>query len=120
MLGRFLTPDWRDEPEGVPYADPTNPQSLNLYSYTHNNPLTYIDGGGHEDAPANSGAAPTDSSQVANSFDCNGNIPCLLRRLFGVGGTSGSGPVRGGGGGGTGQDIHQNSCRCSGGPSLGA
>jgi hypothetical protein len=37
--GRFLSPD----PSQLFYADPTNPQSLNLYSYGRNNPLTNID-----------------------------------------------------------------------------
>ena len=31
--GVFLTPDWSTKPEGVPCADITNPQSLNLYAY---------------------------------------------------------------------------------------
>ena len=38
-LGRFLSPD----PSGLYYADPTNPQSLNLYSYARNNPLKNTD-----------------------------------------------------------------------------
>ena len=37
--GRFLSPD----PSGLYYADPTNPQSLNLYSYARNNPLKNTD-----------------------------------------------------------------------------
>jgi uncharacterized protein RhaS with RHS repeats len=38
-MGRFMSPD----PSGLSYADPGNPQSLNLYAYVLNNPLTYID-----------------------------------------------------------------------------
>jgi RHS repeat-associated protein len=38
-MGRFLSPD----PSGLAYADPDNPQSLNLYSYVMNNPLTMVD-----------------------------------------------------------------------------
>lgn len=38
-MGRFSSPD----PSGLAYADPANPQSLNLYSYAQNNPLTNID-----------------------------------------------------------------------------
>jgi RHS repeat-associated protein len=38
-MGRFLSPD----PSGLTYADITNPQSLNLYSYALNNPLKNID-----------------------------------------------------------------------------
>jgi RHS repeat-associated protein len=45
--GRFMTPDWSAKPMGVPYADINDPQSLNLYSYARNRPLTYIDRDGH-------------------------------------------------------------------------
>ncbi len=38
-MGRFMSPD----PSGLMYADPTNPQSLNLYSYVLNNPLKNTD-----------------------------------------------------------------------------
>jgi RHS repeat-associated protein len=34
-------------PGPLPYADITNPQSLNKYSYTYNNPLRYTDPDGH-------------------------------------------------------------------------
>jgi len=43
-MGRFMTPD----PSGLFYADPSNPQSLNLYSYVYNNPLINIDPSGME------------------------------------------------------------------------
>ena len=49
-LGRFLSPDWSGTPEPVPYADLTNPQSLNLYSYVKNNPLSVVDPDGHQAA----------------------------------------------------------------------
>ena len=38
-MGRFSSPD----PSGLYFADPTNPQSLNLYAYALNNPLRYTD-----------------------------------------------------------------------------
>lgn len=47
QLGRFLTPDWSEDPEPIPYADLSNPQSLNLYSYVLNNPVTATDPNGH-------------------------------------------------------------------------
>jgi len=38
-MGRFSSPD----PSGLFYADPSNPQSLNLYAYVQNNPLVNFD-----------------------------------------------------------------------------
>jgi RHS repeat-associated protein len=46
-LGRFMSPDWSAKAESVPYADFRNPQSLNLYGYVKNNPLTFTDPDGH-------------------------------------------------------------------------
>ena len=46
-MGRFMTPDWSSTPAAVPFADPANPQSLNLYSYVVNNPLNRTDPLGH-------------------------------------------------------------------------
>jgi len=46
-MGRFMSPDWSNSPEAVPYADLENPQTLNLYSYAGNNPLVYVDADGH-------------------------------------------------------------------------
>jgi RHS repeat-associated protein len=46
-LGRFITPDWSAKPVPVPYADFSNPQSLNLYGYVNNNPIGHIDKDGH-------------------------------------------------------------------------
>jgi hypothetical protein len=49
--GRFLSPDFNamgDDLDPVPYADLNNPQSLNLYSYVQNNPLSHKDADGHK------------------------------------------------------------------------
>jgi RHS repeat-associated protein len=47
-MGRFLSPDWSDIPDSIPYADMDNPQSFNLYSYVRNNPLSATDPDGHD------------------------------------------------------------------------
>lgn len=45
--GRFTTPDSAAKPQAVPYADLSDPQSLNLYAYVRNNPLSRTDPDGH-------------------------------------------------------------------------
>jgi RHS repeat-associated protein len=46
-MGRWMSPDWADKPEAVPYSDLGDPQSLNLYGYVRNNPLNHTDPDGH-------------------------------------------------------------------------
>ena len=46
-MGRWMSPDWADKPEDVPYSDLENPQSLNLYGYVGNNPLSRADKDSH-------------------------------------------------------------------------
>jgi len=45
--GRWMSPDWAEKPEDVPYATMGDPQSLNLYNYVGNNPLSRADADGH-------------------------------------------------------------------------
>ena len=45
--GRFLSPDWSAKEDPVPYAKLDNPQTLNLYAYVVNNPVTNWDPDGH-------------------------------------------------------------------------
>jgi hypothetical protein len=51
-MGRFMSPDfWGDAdgpPDPTPYGDLSHPQSLNLYSYVRNNPLSRTDSDGHD------------------------------------------------------------------------
>ena len=46
-MGRFMSPDWNEDPDPIPYANTNNPQTLNLYSYAGNNPLSRTDQDGH-------------------------------------------------------------------------
>jgi RHS repeat-associated protein len=47
-MGRWMSPDWSAKEEPVPYAKMENPQTLNLYTYVGNNPLSFADADGHE------------------------------------------------------------------------
>ena len=46
-IARFYSPDWSATVEPVPYAELNNPQSLNLYTYALDNPLSLRDVDGH-------------------------------------------------------------------------
>ena len=46
-LARFTVPDSSQTPAAVPYGDLGTPQSLNLYTYVLNNPLSNVDFDGH-------------------------------------------------------------------------
>jgi RHS repeat-associated protein len=48
VYGRFLSADWSAVPEAVPYANLTNPQTLNLYAIVRDNPESFADLDGHE------------------------------------------------------------------------
>jgi RHS repeat-associated protein len=47
-MGRWMSPDWSESPDTVPYAALESPQSLNLYTYVQNNPILDTDPDGHE------------------------------------------------------------------------
>lgn len=101
-MGRWLSPDFVDDgldPAPVPWANFENPQTLNLYSYVQNNPLTLADSDGHDvqicdnnghcntisndqyqaaQQASNQGglSAPT-LDQVGNSKDASGNFTAV-------------------------------------------
>jgi RHS repeat-associated protein len=62
-MGRFLSPD----PGWFSAADPTDPQSWNLYSYARNNPFTNIDPDGYDCVYLNNAGTDVDR-------DKNGNV----------------------------------------------
>jgi RHS repeat-associated protein len=47
VYGRWLSPDWSSVPAPVPYANLTNPQTLNLYAMVSDNPESFADLDGH-------------------------------------------------------------------------
>lgn len=69
-VGRWVSPDWSGAPVPVAYANLANPQSLNLYAYVGNNPLSKLDPDGHAE-----GQIVTDGA--GNTFCVGG--PCRVQ-----------------------------------------
>jgi len=46
-MAHWMSPDWADKPTSVPYANFGDPQSLNLYGFVTNNPVSRQDSDGH-------------------------------------------------------------------------
>jgi len=96
-MGRFMSPD----PSGLYLADPTNPQSLNLYSYVLNNPLKLVDPTGLGwcyYGNTDSGAAPSDDPSdydmdSPNAADCQGGQWHDVSTTVNVNGNDGSSTV---------------------------
>jgi len=59
-LGRWLSADWSSVPAPVPYANLTNPQTLNLYAMVSDNPESFADLDGH-DSQCTGGMAGTNA-----------------------------------------------------------
>ena len=75
--GRFMSPDYQsadddDVPDAVPNGSLTNPQTLNLYSFTQNNPLSRRDYDGH----ASWGDCADGSGDQCFNGDYNGERNC--------------------------------------------
>src|SRR5271167_3764380 len=58
-LGRWLSSDWSAVPVPVPYANLTNPQTLNLYSMVADDPESFADLDGHCGPNSGLANAPT-------------------------------------------------------------
>jgi RHS repeat-associated protein len=84
-MGRWMSPDWADKPEAVPYSDLENPQSLNLYNYVNNNPLSKADKDGHclEDVCVVEGVAAV--AVVALTASAYLSMPSTQRSLSAAG-----------------------------------
>jgi RHS repeat-associated protein len=70
VYGRWLSPDWSAIPAPVPYANLSNPQTLNLYAIVADNPETFADLDGHAcDGPSGgSGGAPCDNHASSEQY----------------------------------------------------
>jgi RHS repeat-associated protein len=67
-MGRWLSPD----PSGLYFADPTNPQSLNLYAYVLNNPLINVDPDGRECVWDDGSYDSADDPDTGSADKCSG------------------------------------------------
>jgi RHS repeat-associated protein len=57
-FGRWLSADWSNVPVPVPYANLTNPQTLNLYSMVADDPESFADLDGHQCTGTGNALAP--------------------------------------------------------------
>jgi len=80
-MGLFMSPDWSAKIEPVPYSKLDNPQSLNLYSYTLNNPLSNVDTDGHACSGilGNQGSGFCMRADEYGRIDANPNIQSQTR-----------------------------------------
>jgi RHS repeat-associated protein len=97
-MGRFMSPDWAAQEEPVPYANLDDPQSLNLYAYVRNNPLTRNDPDGHDGEGEGEGqdgsvvykpGIPLPSPAVSNMLSCTASCSNQALRV-----TSTSEPIK--------------------------
>jgi RHS repeat-associated protein len=65
-FGRWLSADWSAVPVPVPYANLTNPQTLNLYSMVTDDPESFADLDGH-DPQQGSAPPPAHAEQLLSA-----------------------------------------------------
>jgi len=70
-FGRWLSADWSAIPAPVPYANLTNPQTLNLYAMVSDDPESFADLDGHE------GAQPSPGQTSACNVSGNSSNGCI-------------------------------------------
>jgi RHS repeat-associated protein len=75
-MGRFMSPDWSAKAEPVPYAKLGNPQTLNLYAFVGNSPVSHVDVDGH--APLGWGGF----EDCHERGDCNGGGQTQAQQVF--------------------------------------
>ncbi len=72
-FGRWLSADWSNVPIPVPYANLTNPQTLNLYSMVADDPESFADLDGHTSTQTYQLANPAASSAWDPTFASSDN-----------------------------------------------
>lgn len=77
QLGRFMSADWSAIPDPIPYANLTNPQTLNLYAMVRDNPETFVDLDGH----FLSGSMIPVSEDDKSGTNCGADGACVLAQM---------------------------------------
>jgi RHS repeat-associated protein len=101
-LGRFTGPDYVGDgldPVPVPWADFSNPQSLNLYGYVRNNPLTNSDPDGNDCVVQTRNSATAETVTVSSGNCDNVNVGDGETKSY-INGTVDVGSIKGDGSGG--------------------
>lgn len=78
-FGRWLSADWSSVPVAVPYANLTNPQTLNLYAMVSDDPESFADLDGHVQLASQGLSQPGDSAGptcAANGEGGSGSANC--------------------------------------------
>jgi RHS repeat-associated protein len=76
-IGRWLSSDWSGIPTPIPYANFTNPQTLNLYSMVADDPESFADLDGHSGWSWFGGRTPADfCAQSADEQAMNQDLHC--------------------------------------------
>jgi hypothetical protein len=70
-----MSPDWSAQVEPVPYSKLDDPQTLNLYAYVTNYPLTRVDADGH--APMSWGGFENCGSEYG-ATGCGEDVPRVI------------------------------------------
>ena len=84
-MGRFMSPDWSDYFDPVPYANLQNPQTLNLYSYVQNNPLSRRDATGHYSCAPDTVSTNAHGDTVVTAGACHFDLSDLPQIAVAVG-----------------------------------
>jgi RHS repeat-associated protein len=74
-LGRFLNPDWAAKATAVPYAEFSDPQSLNLYSYVRNVPTVRFDEDGHQQTRPSEAESETETKRREEEEKLGKEVP---------------------------------------------
>jgi len=79
-VGRWLSADWSAVPAPVPYANLTNPQTLNLYAMVSDDPESFSDLDGHEtEVTPEIGNADENAGELECGAQCTPEISARIK-----------------------------------------